>query len=398
MDFLITLAIFICILFLYIYITNQYKKGEDLEIYEMDYSNNAYLQEVCEIRQPVIFRFDTIHPKLFSEMEIPKISKYYSYDVCIKDAHDYYKDGRIENSHIDSVQLSFQNTVKLFEKDQAKHFFSENNSEFLEECNLVKSLSSCDDFFKPHFTIYSHYDLMFGSPGAVTPLRYHTNYRQILCVTSGKIQVKMAPWKSNKYLHPIKDYDNYEFRSPVHAHHPKEEFAVDYEKTKFLDFSVEQGNVLVIPPYWFYSIEYDDKPGTYLCQFIYNSAMNCLSNIGDLGLHWLQRQNITKKITKISPELLQDPVLETKPTEPVIQQDFPNTPIKISEGTNDKQMVIQEDKTSSESSILTMNTDKNIEEKEKEKREKEIEKIEKKEEKEIAEEVLKEVIDKVVKD
>ena len=62
MDFITTLALFILMLFLYIYIVNQYKKSEDLDIYEMDFSNNAYLQEVCDIRQPVIFHFQPIHP------------------------------------------------------------------------------------------------------------------------------------------------------------------------------------------------------------------------------------------------------------------------------------------------------------------------------------------------
>ena len=33
----------------------QFKKSEDLEIYEMDYSTNAHLQDVCDVRQPVLF-------------------------------------------------------------------------------------------------------------------------------------------------------------------------------------------------------------------------------------------------------------------------------------------------------------------------------------------------------
>ena len=38
----------------------QFKKSEDLEIYEMDYSTNANLQDVCDVRQPVLFNVKDI--------------------------------------------------------------------------------------------------------------------------------------------------------------------------------------------------------------------------------------------------------------------------------------------------------------------------------------------------
>ena len=307
MDFLSTLALFILILFLYIYIMNQYKISEDLEIYEMDYSHNQHLQEVCEIKQPVIFQFQQINPELFSSLTPQNISKYYSYDVCVKDAYDYYND-KEDQHNVDAVDLAFGTTIKLFENDKAQHFFSDHNSDFLEESGLLKTLQSCDGYLKPNFTVLSSYDLLFGSPGAVTPLRYHNDYRKYLCVTSGSIGVKMTPWKSAKYLHPIKDYENYEFFSPVHPLHPKPEHVVDHEKTKFLEFHVNKGSVLYIPPYWFYSIVYSNEPSTFVCEITYNSIMNCVSNIPDLSLYWLQQQNITKKITKM-PEK-KEPVLE----------------------------------------------------------------------------------------
>ena len=47
MDSLISLCIFIIILFLYIHIANQYKLGEELEIYETDYDDAKHLESVC---------------------------------------------------------------------------------------------------------------------------------------------------------------------------------------------------------------------------------------------------------------------------------------------------------------------------------------------------------------
>jgi len=299
MNFLTTVCIFIVVLFLYVYVMNQFKKSEDLEIYEMDFANNAQLQEVCEIRQPVLFQFRVIHPKIFQDISPKNIAKYGSYDVKIKDAHDYYKENRAEHCQIDAVALSLNSTVKLLENDNAAHFFSENNDEFLDESGLLRNIKSLDDFLKPTFNLHTKYDLMFGSRNAVTPLRYHTHYRQFLCVAAGKVRIKMTPWKSSKYLHPTKDYENYEFRSPVHPLFPSKQYESDFDKTKFLEFDVLEGYVLYVPPYWWYSIQYTDTLSTYICAVSYNTMMNCLSNLPDLGIYWLQQQNITKKITKI---------------------------------------------------------------------------------------------------
>lgn len=325
MDFLGTLCVFIMVLFLYIYIMNQFKKSDDLDIYEMDFSNNTHLQEVCDIRQPVLFQFQNIHPKLFSDITPQYIARFGSYDVRIKDAHDYYKNHRTENTQVDSVSLSLHNSIKLLENDNAAHFFSENNDDFLDESGLLRSMRSMDDFLKPMFNVHTKYDLWFASPNAVTPLRYHTNYRQFLCVTSGKIRVKMTPWKSSKYLHPVKDYENYEFRSPVHPTRPLEQYATDFEKTKFLEFDIQEGYVLYIPPYWWYSVMYLDAPNTFVCSVSYNTVMNCISNAPDLALYWLQQQNITKKITKLPAT----PVLAPRANNSETQSNENKTPLTV---------------------------------------------------------------------
>ena len=46
MNLFFQIILFVIVLLFYIHITNQYKKGEDMEIYELDYKDNDYLQEV----------------------------------------------------------------------------------------------------------------------------------------------------------------------------------------------------------------------------------------------------------------------------------------------------------------------------------------------------------------
>jgi hypothetical protein len=107
MNILFHICIFLIVLFLYVYIMNQFKKSEDLDIYEMDYSSNRNLQEICEIRQPVLFNFFAVDPNFFYDLSQQSIVKYGSYDVKIKDAHDYFN----EDKNVDAVALSLTSTL-----------------------------------------------------------------------------------------------------------------------------------------------------------------------------------------------------------------------------------------------------------------------------------------------
>jgi hypothetical protein len=64
-----------------------------------------------------------------------------------------------------------------------------------------------------------------------------------------------------------------------------------------LEFDVLEGYVLYVPPYWWCSIKYSEEP-TILTGFTYNSVMNCVANIPNWGLYFLQQHNIKKRITK----------------------------------------------------------------------------------------------------
>ncbi len=293
----ITCFIFLIILFFYIYITNQYKLSEDLEMYEMDYMTNAQLQEVCDVRQPIVFSLYPLCPRLFDDFCKPAVllKKYASYDLQIKDMGDYFsRDGR----DLGSVPMPLSQTLPLIEQDIHAKFVSECNREFLEETGLLGQIGAqLDPLLKPTFTFHSQYDILFGSSNTVTPFQYHNYYRRFLCVSSGKIRLKMSPWNSSKYMHPIKDYEHYEFRSPVHPTGPSTEYQHDFDRINFLEFEVSQGCAVYIPPYWWYSIEYVSLLTT-VCSVSYMSMMNMVANIPDIALYWLQQQNITHKVGK----------------------------------------------------------------------------------------------------
>lgn len=306
MNYLIGILIFIVVLITYIHITHQYKRSEDLEIYEMDYTNNTQLQEICDVKQPVLFEFEPICPSVFQNVDLENISNSYGKEILnIKDTKDYYKSAK--DSSVDSVHINCANTRKLFNNDAGSHYYTENNGEFLEETGLVEKVQVVDEYLKPRFTVNTKYDYMSGSAKTCTPLRYHFDYRHYYVVTSGKITVKMTPWKSCKYLHPIKDYDNYEFRSTYNAW---ENPTPDMEKVRFLEYVVEKGSVLYIPPYWWYSIQFADNTSLYA--ITYNSLMNVVAYAPQWGLYFIQQQNIYKKVAKTAelPAVLASPIVQ----------------------------------------------------------------------------------------
>ena len=99
-------------------------------------------------------------------------------------------------------------------------------------------------------------------------------------------------------MSPVNDYENYEFRSPVNVWAPQKKYKTDVSKLKFLEFDVMPGFMLYIPPYWWYSIKFSDGQDTIVSGFTYNTMMNCITNIPNWALYYLQQHNTKTRIAK----------------------------------------------------------------------------------------------------
>jgi len=278
--------IFIMILFIYVHVIAQYKKSEDLEIYEMDYTTNQTLQEICNLKQPVLFPFmvDT--------------------HITMSHLSDKKNDIRVYSASSASsyVLLPFNQFYNLIATSTKPHYYTQNNRDFIEDTDLYNIFRELDTYLKPYYTAQTIYDVWTGGRLMNTPLRYHINYRQYLYVTSGKIHVKMTPYKSRKYLNPIDDYENFDFHSHVNPFTPQAEYMHDMDKIKFVEFDVHAGYVLYIPPYWWYSIQYAsssiDNKETLVMSIIYNSAMNIIAYSPVIARYYMQLNNTKNIVTR----------------------------------------------------------------------------------------------------
>ena len=286
---LIGLFMFILILFIYIHIYFQLKTSNDLEIYEIDQASKDKIEEICDIRQPVIFDFNSEKIIQYSNKSYI-LNNYNAFEIKVRNT----KDTKYDNEILIPLPLHSANT--LFTEDKSGIYFSENNSEFLQETGIIKHFQYNDEFLRPYMVSNCNYDIMMGSQNTITPFRYELNYRNYFLITEGSIQIKLTPPKNSKYLYPVYDYENFEFRSPINAWNPQKQYIADFDKVKCLEITLSVGQTIQIPAYWWYSFKFT-KNSSVSC-FRYRTYMNNIAISPHILLYALQIQNIKRDTVK----------------------------------------------------------------------------------------------------
>lgn len=290
MKIIIGLFIFLSVLFIYLHIQFHLKTSQDLEMYEIDHASKEKLEEICDIRQPVLFDFD--NQKILETSNKDYINNnYYAFEVKIRNTKETDQESELY------IPLPLHAAVKLFNEDKTSSFFSENNGEFLQETGVIKSMKYNDEFLRPYMVSNCNYDIMMGSAGTCTPFRYEVNYRNYFILTQGSAQIKLAPPQSVKYLYPNYDYENFEFKSPVNPWSPQPKYISDFDKIKCLEFTLNPGKTLFLPAYWWYSIKFNTSNTSISC-LRYRTYMNNIAISPYITLHALQIQNVKRNVVK----------------------------------------------------------------------------------------------------
>ncbi len=289
----IGIIVFCVVLFLYLHIQFHLKTSNDLEIYEIEEASKEKKEEICDLRQPALFNFpeeDDGHKIIQTTNKQYLEDNYPAFEVKIRDTFESQSDTEV------AIPLPLHVATKLFAEDKKATYFSEGNSDFLSETAVIKSFSYNDEYLRPNLVSNCYYDILMSSDNLETPLRYDLNYRNYYMVTQGTITVKLTPPKSEKYLHPINDYENFEFRSPVNPWNPQPKYKIDFDKIKCLEIILSPGKILYIPAYWWYSFKFEAN--TSVSCFKYRTYMNNLAIVPNIALYALQNQNVERKFAK----------------------------------------------------------------------------------------------------
>jgi hypothetical protein len=293
MKIIIAMFVFCIMLFFYLHIQFHLKTSDDLEIYEIDQASKDKMEEICDLRQPVLFDLPSVEDgeKIINTTNKQfLLDNYPVFEIKIRDKND---------SNLESdmcVPLSLHVATKLFGEDTNSTYFSEGNMDFLQETGAIKNMSYNDEFLRPYLVSNCYYDVLMGSTNVETPFRYDLNYRNYYMVTQGSIKVKLSPPKSSKYLYPINDYENFEFKSPVNPWDPQTKYRADFDKIKCLEIVLTPGRFLYIPAYWWHTFKFEEN--TSVSCFKYRTYMNNIAISPKIFIYALQNQNVERKIAK----------------------------------------------------------------------------------------------------
>jgi len=292
MNLLLNVFVFCIILFLYLHIYYHIKTSDDLEVFTLKFPSKNKLEEICNMRQPTLFKYS--NSEINKQFKLSSLEQNQGvFDVKIrKKEDDLY------------LPVLLKEAVKLFKTD-TENFFSEKNDELLQETGLHKILRNNDIFLRPPMVSKCEYDFCSGSANSFTPLRYTLNYRNYLHVCEGSVKIKLFSPVFSKYLYEVKDYDNFEFRSPINPWNVQNQYMKDFNKTKFIEIILNPSDIIYIPAYWWYSIKYI-KPSSVL-MFKYRTYMNTIAILPHIFIHTLQSLNlkwdIVNKISSVTMNL-----------------------------------------------------------------------------------------------
>jgi hypothetical protein len=293
MDIILIPLIFCLSLFLYLHICFHIKTSNDLEVYDVDNLSKDKLEEVCDLKQPVIFNYnDNNIINIFNNTNIK--NTYGAFDIKLRDVKKELTDNELLY-----VNINFNNLMNIFENkntNKDSSFFTENNLDFLEETGLIKVLKLNDLYLRPYLLLHCNYDVQTGEENAQTPFKYELYYRHYMLVTSGTVRVKLSPPKYKKNLYVNNDYENFEFKSEINPWDVNYQYKSEFDKVKCLEVELTTGQMLYIPPYWFYSIEFGKN--SMICNFKYQTYMSSLCILPQLAINVLQNHNIEKKYIK----------------------------------------------------------------------------------------------------
>ena len=125
-------------------------------------------------------------------------------------------------------------------------------------------------------------------------------------MTDGEIALKLIVPQNSKYLYPEKDYENFEFKSPVNVWNVQNKFKADFNKVKVLDIVLKKGTMIYIPAYWWYSMQFEELSS--VAVFKYRTYMNTVAILPEILMSILQKQNVKREIVK----KIENPIVKDK--------------------------------------------------------------------------------------
>jgi hypothetical protein len=218
----------------------QYRTAEDMTMYEADYEDKTQLLRLCYLKQPFIFTSP------ISTVKTPL------------EQWDGILAGAVDASGTDAPWTSENN-----------EFFIQQNTPLLYDFRCL------DRLWRPPWGLaHSSFDVWTGSVEATTPLSMHFNSLRFLYVAAGAVDIKLLPFSNTPYTNAAIDETRMVFASTVNLW--KQDPLT--QRIQSVDFSATEGQVVYLPPYWWYTIQYK-ATNTQIFVFQYSTAINIVAHL-----------------------------------------------------------------------------------------------------------------------
>ncbi len=269
------------VLLVYLHIFYHLKVSNDLEVYEHDITNKNNLEEILNLRQPVVMNYN--RQNLDTIFTIDNIYKNYkNYDINVRK-------NDMNNDIVDkNIVVTIDLLKNLFENDNK--YYSENNNKFIEKTNLIEELYSNDVILKPPMTSETKYDMLLGGSNTSTKFKYDLSFRHFIYVSDGDLNITLSPPVNTKNMELYKDYYNFEYISPINPYLKEDE--IKMKSISKVSITLKKGQLLFVPAYWWFSIQFNNSVALV---FKYKTYMNQLTILPEYIMSFMQRQNIKKK-------------------------------------------------------------------------------------------------------
>jgi hypothetical protein len=266
---LVGFLIFLIIFILYLHIVYHLKTSNEAAVYEMEFQSKEQLDNICQLRQPIVF----LYPPLSLCERDNLIDKFGNVNILIKN---------VDTNELIPYRLN--DAIELIDKDTTGSYYMEKNYDLIKS-NMIDKIAKYEKNFRPTFTCKSKYDILIGSNGSHTSFQYEVNYRNYFIVTEGVANIRLAPPKCEEYLDPQIDYETLDITSSFNIwKNPK------IKNVELIDVVLTKGQIIYIPPYWWYSIQFTEK--TSILSLRYRTYMNLITLLPQILLQAMQLQNI----------------------------------------------------------------------------------------------------------
>lgn len=246
---LVFIIVFVIFLFLYIHLLFHWKVSNEIDIPHVTIQNKDRLENVADMRQPFIFE-KSINSTLHLEGTNHEIN--------------------IRKMNEKSIKVPHKALLSALKKEP---FLSEKNRIFLKHITWDKAWLGLSDYLTPHMNWRCDHDILYGSNGVFTNLRYSMNYRNYFYVLDGEIELKLLPPNSSVCI----PYKKNLCESDINVWEPNDKERESLDKTSTILIPLKKGSIIHIPAFWWYSIKIPVYSSV-LC-LSYSTYMNSLSKM-----------------------------------------------------------------------------------------------------------------------